>query len=202
MIFMNYNLMMENIIDKLDYRPKLLMHACCGICSSSVLERLIPYFDITVLYYNPNTYPYLEYKKRLDTLKELVNKMGNNVSVLEIGYEEEKFIDISRGFESEREGGKRCIMCYRLRLEKAARYAKENGFDYFCTTLSVSPHKNSFILNNIGRALQNKYKINYLFSDFKKKNGFKRSNELSRFYNLYRQDYCGCKYSLRDSKNH
>ena len=193
---------MEKIISDLDYKPRLLMHACCGICSSSVLERLVPFFDISVLYYNPNTYPYDEYIKRFNTLKEAVDKMGLNVEVLEIGYNDERFYEIAKGFENESEGGKRCVRCFNLRMEEAAKFAKENNYDYFCTTLSVSPHKDSKILNNIGEALQNKYGIKYLFSDFKKKEGFKRSNELSKKYNLYRQNYCGCEFSLKESRNH
>lgn len=199
---MNYNVLMEKIISDLDYKPRLLMHACCGICSSSVLERLVPFFDISVLYYNPNTYPYDEYIKRFNTLKEAVDKMGLNVEVLEIGYNDERFYEIAKGFENESEGGKRCVRCFNLRMEEAAKFAKENNYDYFCTTLSVSPHKDSKILNNIGEALQNKYGIKYLFSDFKKKEGFKRSNELSKKYNLYRQNYCGCEFSLKESRNH
>lgn len=190
----NYNKIMEDIIEKLDFKPKLLLHACCGICSSSVLERLETYFDITVLFYNPNIYPKEEYDKRYETLKKLITHY--EVNLKEIGYDSDKFDDVSIGLEDEKEGGKRCIKCFNLRLEESARYAKENDFDYFCTTLSVSPHKNSEVLNNIGKALEEKYDIKYLYSDFKKKEGFKRSNELSKKYELYRQNYCGCKYSI------
>lgn len=191
----NYNAVMEKIIDSLNGKPKLLLHACCGICSSSVLERLNPYFDLTVLYYNPNIYPKTEYDKRYETLKKLIDE-NYDVKLIELGYESEKFDDISIGLEEEKEGGKRCLKCFNLRLEKSVQYAKEKGFDYFCTTLSVSPHKDSEKLNFIGRALEKKYKIKYLYSDFKKKDGFKRSNELSKKYDLYRQNYCGCKYSI------
>lgn len=192
----NYNNVMEDIIRSLNYTPKLLMHACCGVCSSSVLERLNPYFDITVLYYNPNIYPKEEYIKRYETLKKLIEDNYKNIRLIQKDYEIDKFNEISKGFENEKEGGKRCIKCFNLRLEESVKYAKENNFDYFCTTLSVSPHKDSQILNNIGKTLEEKYKINYLYSDFKKKEGYKRSNELSRKYNLYRQNYCGCKYSI------
>ena len=194
----NYNLIMEDILKNLNGRPKLLLHACCGICSSSVLERLYSYFDITVLYYNPNTYPLYEYKKRYDTLRKLIEKNKMDVQLLEIGYQNEKFDKISIGYENEKEGGIRCARCIELRLDKTAALAKEKGYDYFTTTLSVSPHKNSELINKIGQVLEKKHKIKYLYSDFKKKEGFKRSNELSKKYDLYRQNYCGCKYSLKD----
>ncbi|MBR3362771.1 MAG: epoxyqueuosine reductase QueH [Bacilli bacterium] len=192
----NYNTVMENIINNLKSKPTLLLHACCGICSLSVLERLKDYFDITVLYYNPNIYPKEEYDKRLDVLKEVIKKSGSNIKLMETIYNEDEFNDIAFGLEDEEEGGKRCSKCYYLRLEKTANIAKEKGFDYFTTTLSVSPYKSSDKLNKIGKILEEKYLVNYLYSDFKKKDGFKRSNELSYKYNLYRQDYCGCKYSF------
>lgn len=198
----NYNVVMENIIKKLENKPKLLLHACCGVCSSSVLERLKNYFDITILYYNPNIYPEEEYKLRLDTQKKIINKIDKNTKLLEIDYNEEDFNQIIKGLENEKEGGKRCTKCYHLRLEKTAKIAKKQGFDYFCTTLSVSPYKSSEKLNNIGKALEEKYKIKYLYSDFKKKDGYKRSNELAKMYNLYRQDYCGCKYSKIERENY
>lgn len=193
----NYNKIMEEIIDSLETKPKLLLHACCGVCSSSVIERLYPYFEITIFYYNPNIYPESEYQKRLSTQKELLEKTKYNIPLVELGYLEEEF-DV-RGLESEPEGGARCSKCFAIRLEKTAKYAKENNFDYFTTTLSVSPHKNSQILNQIGDKLSKKYDIPYLFSDFKKKEGYKRSNEIARKYNLYRQEYCGCKYALEET---
>ena len=192
----NYQLVMEEIINNLDYKPKLLLHACCGICSSSVLEKLIPYFDITILYYNPNIYPEDEYIKRYDTLKELKKKMNLDVNIMECNYDSEDFELISKGLEDEKEGGERCTKCFYLRLEKTAKLALENNYEYFSTTLSVSPHKDSQKLNKIGKVLEEKYKIKYLYSDFKKKEGYKRSNELSRKLGLYRQNYCGCKYSI------
>ena len=195
----NYNLIMEKTIKSLKGKPKLLLHACCGICSSSVLERLYPFFDITILYYNPNIYPEKEYLKRFDTLKEAVLKMKIKVKLLEIGYQSKEFKEIAKGLEHEKEGGKRCTKCFYLRLEKTAKFAQKYNFDYFTTTLSVSPHKDSQKLNNIGKALEEKYKIKYLYSDFKKKEGYKRSNELAKEYDLYRQNYCGCKYSLNEA---
>lgn len=198
----NYNLIMENIISNLNGKPNLLLHACCGVCSSSVLERLYPFFNITILYYNPNTYPYEEYIKRLEVQKKIISKMNFDVRIMEIGYNSKEFDNISKGLEDEKEGGKRCSKCYYLRLEKTAQIALENNFDYFTTTLSVSPYKDSQKLNKIGKILEEKYKIKYLYSDFKKKEGYKRSNELARKYNLYRQDYCGCKYSLRQSREY
>lgn len=198
----NYNIIMEEIISKLNTKPKLLLHACCGICSSSVLERLYPFFDITILYYNPNIYPKEEYIKRLNTQKEVIEKMKLKVNLLEIGYNSEDFDKIAKGLENEKEGGARCTKCFYLRLDKAAQIAKENNFDYFTTTLSVSPYKNSQTLNKIGSVLEEKYQIKYLYSDFKKKEGYKRSSQLSKQYNLYRQHYCGCAYSLKEALNY
>ncbi len=194
----NYNLIMEDIIDNLNDKPKLLLHACCGVCSSAVLERLIPYFDITVLYYNPNIYPIEEYQKRLEVLKELISKANLPVKLLEVGYNIKEFYEVVKGLEKEKEGGKRCNVCYKLRLEQTALLAQKNKFDYFCTTLSVSPYKKADVLNEIGKSLENKYNVKYLYSDFKKKEGYKRSNELAKKYNLYRQHYCGCEFSLKD----
>ena len=194
----NYNLVMEDIINNLDKKPTLLLHACCGVCSSSVLERLIPYFDITVLFYNPNIYPAKEYQKRLDVLKELIAKANLPVKLLENGYHVKDFYQTVKGLEKEKEGGRRCDKCYLLRLEETVKIAKENGFDYFCTTLSVSPYKKADTLNEIGKKLEEKYEVKYLYSDFKKKEGYKRSNELARKYDLYRQHYCGCEFSLND----
>ena len=195
----NYNQIMEETITNLKGKPKLLLHACCGVCSSSVLERLYPFFDITVLYYNPNIYPEEEYLKRFNTLKEITLKMKIKVKLLEIGYESKEFKNISKGLENEKEGGKRCTKCFLLRLEKTAKLAQKHNFDYFTTTLSVSPYKNSQKLNKIGKILSEKYNVEYLYSDFKKKEGYKRSNELAKKYNLYRQHYCGCKYSLNEA---
>ena len=195
----NYNLIMEDIIKNMKGKPKLLLHACCGVCSSSVIEKLYPFFEITILYYNPNIYPKEEYIKRLNTQKEIIDKMNINIKLLEIGYLNEEFENIARGLEEEKEGGTRCTKCFYLRLEKTAKIAKNLNYDYFTTTLSVSPYKDSQKLNKIGEVLEKEYNVKYLYSDFKKKEGYKRSNELAKIYNLYRQHYCGCKYSLKEA---
>ena len=195
----NYNLIMEDIIKNMQGKPKLLLHACCGVCSSSVIEKLYPFFEITILYYNPNIYPKEEYIKRLNTQKEIIDKMNINIKLLEIGYLNEEFENIARGLEEEKEGGTRCTKCFYLRLEKTAKIAKNLNYDYFTTTLSVSPYKDSQKLNKIGEVLEKEYNVKYLYSDFKKKEGYKRSNELAKIYNLYRQHYCGCKYSLKEA---
>ncbi len=195
----NYNQIMEETLANLKGKPKLLLHACCGVCSSSVLERLYPFFDITLLYYNPNIYPEEEYFKRFDALKEIVLKMKIKVKIIEIGYESKEFKSLAKGLENEKEGGERCTKCFYLRLEKTAKLAQKYNFEYFSTTLSVSPYKNSEKLNKIGKVLSEKYNIKYLYSDFKKKEGYKRSSELANKYNIYRQHYCGCKYSLNEA---
>ena len=196
----NYNDLMEEEIKNLNGKPKLLLHACCGVCSSSVIERLYTYFDITILYYNPNIYPKAEYMKRLVALEEIIDKMKLDVRLIELGYLHREFKDKVKGLEKEKEGGERCNKCFYLRLEESAKFAKRNNFDYFTTTLSVSPYKNSQKLNEIGKMLEEKYDIKYLYSDFKKKEGYKRSNELSNKYGIYRQHYCGCEYSLKEAK--
>lgn len=200
----NYQLKLEEIIKKEKGKtPRLLLHSCCAPCSSYVLEYLSKYFDITIVYYNPNITPYSEYKKRLDEQRRLINEMNspNRISLLECDYDNEIYEDVIKGLENEPERGSRCLKCYKLRLEYTVKLAKDNDFDYFGTTLSVSPYKSSSILNEIGEELANKYNVSYLYSDFKKKEGYKRSIELSKVYNLYRQDYCGCKYSKRKDIN-
>ncbi len=196
----NYQIELEKIIDSLNSKPKLLLHACCGVCSSYVLEYLSKYFDITVLYYNPNIYPLEEYEKRLLNQKKIIQKLVPFVKLKTITYNEEEFLNNVIGFENETEGGARCTKCFMLRMEKTAVIAKEEGYDYFCTTLSVSPYKDSQKLNKIGKYLEEKYDIKYLYSDFKKKNGYKRSNELARMYDIYRQNYCGCRYSIKKTQ--
>ncbi len=196
----NYQLKLEEIIKENENKlPTLLLHSCCGPCSSYVLEYLNKYFKITILYYNPNIYPYNEYKKRLDEQIRLINELNvqNKINILECNYDNNEYENIVKGLENEKEGGSRCHKCYKLRLEKTAQLAKENDFDYFSTTLTVSPYKNSQIINKIGSDLEKKYNIKYLYSDFKKKEGYKRSIELSKIYNLYRQNYCGCIYSKK-----
>ena len=182
-------------ITKREARPSLLLHACCAPCSSYVLEYLSKYFDITLLFYNPNISPESEHDLRLAELERLVEDMELNASVVRADYEPQKFLEIAKGLEQLGEGGERCRRCYTLRLDKTARVAADAGFDYFTTTLSISPHKNAEWLNCIGRELSEKYGVTYLFSDFKKRGGYKRSCELSEQFGLYRQDYCGCVYS-------
>jgi len=200
----NYQLMLEKTISELNgARPRLLLHACCAPCSSYVLEYLSPYFDITLFFYNPNISPKEEYDFRADELKRLVSLMGldDKVSIICAEYDPTPFEALAKGQENIPEGGARCADCYRLRLSEAARIAADGNFDYFCTTLSISPYKNAPWLNTIGSEEAARYGIKYLFSDFKKKNGYKRSCELSEEYGLYRQDYCGCVYSKRQSEN-
>lgn len=199
---MNYTDILESIIikeQKENKIPTLLLHSCCAPCSSYVLEYLSNYFKITVLYYNPNIYPEEEYSIRRDEQQKFIKdlKTKHPVSFLEIGYNDNSYYNAVKGLESEKEGGLRCYKCYQLRLEQTATLAKELKFDYFTTTLSVSPYKNSLKINEIGAFLSEKYQINYLYADFKKKNGYKRSIELSKEYNLYRQNYCGCIYSMK-----
>ena len=192
---MNYQKKLEEIIDSLDYRPKLLLHACCGPCSSYVIEYLSKYFDITIYYYNPNIYPEEEYIRRLNELKIFLSKFNKDISVIEDNYNPTDYYKSIKGLEKLGEKSKRCYECYKFRMDKAALYAKKNNYDYFTTTLSISPYKISSWINEIGENLESKYDIKYLYSDFKKKNGYKRSLELSKEYNMYRQDYCGCVYS-------
>ena len=193
----NYQLELEKELKKIkDTKPKLLLHVCCAPCSSYVLTYLSDYFDITVLYYNPNISPIEEYQKRLNEEKRLIKELNKeNIHIMECKYDNETFNEIAKGLEDAPEGGIRCYKCYTLRIEETARIAKEKNFDYFTTTLTISPLKNSQVLNKIGRELEEKYNVKYLYSDFKKKEGYKTSIILSKKYNLYRQNYCGCKYS-------
>ncbi|MDE7324878.1 MAG: epoxyqueuosine reductase QueH [Lachnospiraceae bacterium] len=196
----NYQRMLEKTLFKIagDGRiPSLLLHACCAPCSSYVLEYLSQYFDITVFYYNPNIFPKEEYDKRVEEISRLIRQMplARPVSLLLGAYEPERFFAMAKGREAVPEGGERCFACYRLRLLETARVAAAGGFDYFTTTLSISPLKNADKLNEIGEELSYACGVAYLYSDFKKKNGYKRSVELSKEYGLYRQDYCGCIYS-------
>lgn len=199
---MNYQKDLDNIIEKLDAnqpRPKLLIHSCCAPCSSYVLEYLSNYFNIMIFYYNPNIYPEDEYIRRVEEQQSLIKAMPlpKAVSFTQGKYQPQDYYKAVKGLEAEPEGGERCYVCYELRLREAAIWAKEGSFDYFTTTLSISPHKNAQKLNEIGEMLAKEYGVTYLPSDFKKRNGYKRSIELSREYNLYRQDYCGCIYSMR-----
>ena len=196
---MNYDTEMVKIINSLNYKPKLLLHSCCAPCSTEVIERLKDYFDITIIYYNPNIEPYLEYEKRKKEQIKIIDMY--NLKYIDCDYDNNKFHEMSKGLELEPEKGIRCHKCYRLRMEYTAKKAKENNFDYFSTTLTVSPYKLSKIINEIGLYLSNKYNIKYLVSDFKKQNGYKRSIELSNKYGLYRQNYCGCIYSRKSDIN-
>lgn len=196
----NYQLMLENEIAEnrsAGIKPSLLLHACCAPCSSYVLEYLSEHFRITLFYYNPNISPEKEYRFRVDEVKRLISQMpcAREVSFVESDYDTDRFYTVAKGLETENEGGTRCFRCYRLRLEKTAEYAAAHGFDYFTTTLSISPYKNAEKLNTIGEELSEMYGVKHLSSDFKKKNGYKRSIELSKEYDLYRQDYCGCEFS-------
>lgn len=196
----NYQLKMEEIIHSIDSdrAPKLLLQACCAPCSSYVIELLSNYFQITILYYNPNIYPFSEYEKRLGEVRKLIKLINgkNPINIMEVDYDSASFDSISKGLENEKEGGIRCHKCYYLRMEKTAKLAKEYNYDFFTTTLSISPYKNAQVLNRIGEVLEEKYHVRYLYADFKKKEGYKRSIELSKQFNLYRQEYCGCKYSI------
>lgn len=196
----NYQKELEKIINQIRFSnksPALLLHSCCAPCSSYVLEYLNNYFDITVLYYNPNIAPIDEYLHRKAEQIRLINTMQplNPIKFLDCDYEGDRFEEIAKGKEHIPEGGQRCFDCYELRLRKTAELAKEGSYDYFTTTLSISPLKNAQKLNQIGEQLAKQYGILHLPSDFKKNNGYKRSVELSREYNLYRQNYCGCIYS-------
>ncbi len=193
---MNYDILMDEQIKKIPEGTELLLHAC----SSAVLERIASHFKIVIFYYNPNIDKEEEYNKRVRELEKFIKNFETKyeVSLIEGKYEPERFFEVAKGLENEPERGSRCFKCYKLRLEETARIAEELGYKYFCTTLTLSPHKNSNWLNEIGKELENEYQTSYLYSDFKKKNGYKRSIELSREYNLYRQDYCGCIYSKKD----
>ncbi len=184
-------------------KPTLLLHACCAPCSSYVLEYLNEFFDITIFFYNPNIFPIEEYEYRANELKRLLKEMNleDSVKIVVPEYAPGEFFEISKGKEDEKERGSRCTDCYNLRLRKTFLYAKENRFDYYTTTLSISPHKDAERINNIGIALAKETNVKWLYSDFKKKNGYIRSIQLSQKYNLYRQNYCGCIYSKQQTKN-
>ena len=201
-IHMNYNNTMLDIIKKEQESnniPSILLHSCCAPCSSHIIDTLTKYFNITILYYNPNIEPYEEYLKRKEEeirfIKEYKNI--NKLDIIDCDYDNDSYHKLVKGLENAPERGERCFKCYNLRLEYTAKKAKELDYDYFGTTLTVSPYKNSNKLNEIGEELSEKYNIKYLYSDFKKNNGYKHSIELSKIYNLYRQDYCGCIYSKK-----
>lgn len=210
----NYNIVFNDALKKLEtnqHFPTLLLHSCCAPCSSSVLSRLVKHFKITLLYYNPNITNFEEYEKRKKEELTLINKINNKnfpyktkhrIEIINCDFDNKLFFEKVKGFENEKEGGKRCEICFKMRLEKTVQLAKELNFDYFTTTLTVSPYKNSELLNSIGKELEEKFKIQYLYSDFKKEDGYKKSIEFSKMLNLYRQDYCGCVFSLKESLNH
>lgn len=198
----NYQRKLDELINTLSETPKLLLHSCCAPCSSYCLEYLSRYFAITVLYYNPNISPREEFLKRAEEQRRLISELPtkNPVELVVDDYDPNEFFSAVKGLEDCKEGGERCFVCYRLRLERAARYAAAHGFDYFCSTLSISPLKNAQKLNEIGEELSEIYKIPNLPNNFKKKGGYLRSIELSREYGLYRQNYCGCVFSRRESE--
>jgi len=186
----DYNKLMKEQIKNLTAKPKLLLHVCCAPCSAGVLDRL-QNFDITLYYYNPNTFPQQEYDLRFDQFQKLTK-----FDIVKEEYIHNDFLKTIKGLEQEKEGGKRCEKCITLRMEQSFKYAQLNGFDFITTTLSVSPHKNADFINTQGKLLQEKYDIKYLFADFKKDNGFLKSITKSKELSLYRQDYCGCEFSF------
>ena len=196
MVKKNYDALMQSELDTFKSKKTILLHSCCAPCSSSVITRLIDYFDITILYYNPNIEPIEEYLRRKEEQIRFLEEFDSNIKILDVDYDNEQFKKIAKNLEHEKEGGARCHKCYYLRLEKTKDLAIINNFDYFGTTLTVSPYKNSDYINEIGLHLESisDNKVKFLISDFKKKEGYKRSIELSKEYNLYRQDYCGCLY--------
>lgn len=200
---LNYSKELEKLMAQLEKEsrvPSLLLHSCCAPCSSAVLEYLTGAFSVSLLYYNPCIFPESEYERRGRELKRLVEEMEfkNPVVIIPCSYDGEAFNAIAEGFENAREGGERCLKCYRMRLREAAREARDGNFDYFASTLSISPMKNSAVLNRIGEEVAEEFGVKHLPSDFKKKEGYKRSIQLSGKYNLYRQDYCGCRYSKEE----
>lgn len=201
----NYQKILEQTIKEIQLNnriPKLLLHSCCAPCSSYCIEYLSEYFEITVLYYNPNIFPEEEYRYRMEEQKRFIEKFPakHPVKLIETPYTPEDFYKIASGYEMIPEGGERCMRCYKLRLEYTAKLAKELRMDYFTTTLSISPLKNAEKLNIIGDELGAKHSVPYLLSDFKKRNGYKRSVELSKEYDMYRQNFCGCVYSMEEMK--
>ena len=196
----NYQKELDRIIQKRGQKtPRVLLHSCCGPCSSAVLEYITQYFDVTLLWYNPNLYPKEEFDRRFKTQVELIEKMGlaDKVDILAEPWKSEDYYCRVKGLENEPEGGKRCAECFRLRLLETARLAKHYGYDYFCTTLTLSRHKDAVLINSIGEEIARATGVSWLPSDFKKRNGENRSIELSEQYGLYRQLYCGCEFSLR-----
>lgn len=194
----NYDLQFDNIVKGLEDKKRLLLHACCAPCASSVLERVTPYFDVTIYFYNPNITDRSEYLHRYNELLRFVSIVyGDKIKVIDGGFAPQPFIEAARGLEDEPERGLRCDKCFYLRLKKTAELAKVGLYDYYCTTLSVSPHKNAQLLNELGFKIEQEELVKWLPSDFKKKQGYVRSIELSKEYDLYRQNYCGCVFSQK-----
>ena len=201
----NYQRELDRIIEKNgETRPKVLLHVCCGPCSSAVLEYLTQYFDLTLLWYNPNIYPEAEFELRLETLKKLIADMGlaDKVRLLTEAHRSDEYYARVKGLEDEPEGGRRCTECFRLRLEEAAKAAKAGGFDYFCTTLTLSRHKDAVRINTLAEEIAQREGVKWLPSDFKKRDGENRSIELCELYHVYRQLYCGCEYSFKKREEH
>ena len=199
---MNYSVILEKELENIindSHEYTLLLHSCCAPCSSYVISYLINYFNITILYYNPNISPKEEYEKRKKEQIKLIKtlKTKNKLDYLDCDYDNDLYNKLIKGYENELEGGSRCKICFNLRLEKTAKLAKEHNYDYYGSTLTVSPHKNAKLINEIGKKLEEIHNIKWLYSDFKKNEGFKKSIELSKEYGLYRQDYCGCIFSIR-----
>ena len=193
----NYQLKLEEITGGLEKRPSLLLHSCCGPCSTYCLEYLKEYFDITVLYYNPNIFPEEEFDRRAAEQRRFIEDYTDGIGLIIVPYDHSEFTGYVKGLEGEPEGGARCEKCFRLRLEKTAQLAAEDGFDFFGTTLTVSPHKNAQVINAVGEEISQRAVIApaWLYSDFKKKDGYKASIELSQKYGLYRQNFCGCEFA-------
>lgn len=201
----NYQKELDHLIEQIKQSskiPHLFLHGCCAPCSSYVLEYLSQYFEISLFFYNPNISPEDEYQKRIEEIRRMIGQMefANPVSIVEGAYDPQKFYEMAKGLEKIPEGGERCFKCYRLRMEETAKAAQKAGADYFTTTLSISPLKNAMKINEIGEELEDLYGVVHLPSDFKKKNGYKRSIELSHEYGLYRQNYCGCVFSKREQE--
>ena len=198
-MYESYHKLCLKELDNIKDRPRLLLHSCCAPCSSWVITFLTKYFDITILYYNPNISPIEEYEKRKKEQIRLINEIEHEgiIDIIDCDYDNDIYESKIKGYEDCPERGARCTICFNLRLEKAAKVAALNEYDYFCSTLTVSPYKNAPLINEIGEELSKKYRVKWLYSDFKKNNGYKNSIELSKKYNLYRQDYCGCIYTQR-----
>ena len=199
----NYNNLMKEIISSLDFTPKILLHSCCGPCSTTVINILSNYFYVDVLYYNPNIEPKEEYLKRKKEQIKFINEFNGKypVKLIDCDYDNEEFMKDLHPLKDEKEGGARCCVCIKKRMEYTAKKAKELGYDFFSTTLTVSPHKNSEVINKIGASLEEKYDIKFLYSDFKKEDGYLKSIKYAKDFNLYRQNYCGCRYSIYDGIN-